>query len=220
MSCEIIQNKDWFDYLAGGVTVISSLLTLLIAFRLFDRLSFKREIRQKQLETLFQLVSVLQNWTIYVGAKGLKETDDTSSFKYGFRIKFFDMRINKLSKEYNELFIREKLLFTYDWEEQNPLIGWSNNPFLPKKIADKIIPFTIIFPHPASDSDFSKVIYIDLDPFDKSIVRKERKRTNYIHDPDDEVCRSFESFCNCCDKLITEIENWLNEHKANDLNYK
>lgn len=62
--------KDWWDYTTTGITVLTSILTLFIALKLFDKFSFKRQLLQKQLEALFQLITVLQNWTIFIGGKG------------------------------------------------------------------------------------------------------------------------------------------------------
>lgn len=212
--------KDWWDYAASGIVTLTSVLTLIVALKLFKRFSFRRQILQKQLDTVFQLITVLQNWTIYIGAKGLKKEDDTTSFQYGFRVKFFDFRFDKTDPNFKDLFFKEKLLFTYDWEEQNPLKGWDNNPFLPSKIAEKLEWFKITFPYPAYETDFKKVVYIDLDQFDKSVHRQERKRTNYIYNPDDYCCKNFETFHKICNDLINEIENWLDKYQANDLNMK
>lgn len=220
MNCELFQDKNNWDYLTDTVTMVTSVLTLVVALRLFERFSFKRQVLQKQLETLYQLINVLQNWTISIGAKGLKEGDDTSFFQYGFRVKFFDMKFKQNDLNYRELFFKEKLLFTYDWYEQNPLIGWDNNPFLPKSIAEKIENFKISFPYPAYETDFSKVTFIDLDSFDKIVKREERPRTNYIHNPKDKICTDFETFHTTCNELITEIEKWLKKYKVENLNLK
>jgi len=214
---ELKPSKDSWDYLTSGIAALTSILTLFVAFKVFNRLSFRRQILQKQLDTVFQLISVLQDLTIYIGGKGLYDDINITS---GFRIKFFDFKFDKNNPNYKILFIEEKLLFTYDWYEQNPLKGWDNNPFLPKSIARKIEMFTITFPYPAYTENVKKVVYINLDPFDKTIQRKERKRTDYIYNPDDICCQDFESFHSICNDLINEIEKWLKKYDANDLNLK
>ncbi len=210
-------SKDWWDYASSSITVITSILTLFVALRLFDKFSFKTRVLQKQLDTVFQLITVLQNWTIEISGKGLDETEKTI---HGFRIKFFNFKFGKDDENYKILFFKEKLLFTYDWAEQNPLLGWDSNPFLPKLIAEKIALFKITFPYPAYDGNFQKVISIDLDSFDKNIQRKDRVRTNLICNPDDICCRDFETFHMLCNDLIKEIERWLNKYEANELNFK
>ncbi len=213
---ELKPSKDWWDYLVSAITAITGILTLLVALRLFNKFSFKRNVLEKQLETLFRFVNVLQNWTISIEGKGLEEEFPI----IGFRIRFFDFKFKKTDPNYRILFIPEKLLFTYDWEEQNPLKGWENNPFLPKSIAEKVKPFNISFPYPAYKERFEKVILIDLDPFDGTVKREERGRTNYIHNPSDICCKDFESFHKLCNDLIDEIESWLRKYNAGDINLR
>lgn len=145
---------------------------------------------------------------------------DNDSVTHGFRVKFFDFKFDKNNPNYKILFIPEKLLFTYDWAEQNPLKGWDQNPFLPKSIAQKIESFKITFPYPAYEKEFKKIVHIDLDPFDKNIHRQERIQTNFINNPDDYCCKDFATFHKICKDLIYEIEEWLKKYNADILNLK
>lgn len=62
---------------------------------------------------------------------------------------------------------------TYEWFEQNPLLGLDNNPFMPKEISLKIQLFKIWLPLRIDAEIPEKVIYIDLDrDYDKSIIIK------------------------------------------------
>ena len=190
---------------------------MLIAFKIFNRFSFKTKVLDKQFETVSELIKVLQSWTISINAKGIEDPTE-NYFSRGWRTKFFEFKNLNNSENHKELFFEEKLLFTYEWFEQNPLNGLDNNPFMPKKIADKIAKFKIWLPTRANVDNFDKVIYIDLDSFDKSVKRY--SDLGLIYNPNELCFKSFETFYNMCKELNEEIEDWLKKYDAGNLNLK
>lgn len=210
-----LTENNW-NYFIDITNVIISLITLLIAFKIFNRFSFKAKVLDKQFETVSNLINILQNWTISINTKGL-DTEE-KYFNRGWRIKFFEFKSLKKNQNHKELFFDEKLLFTQEWFEQNPLIGLDNNPFMPTKITDKIEKFRIWLPTRANPDNFEKVAYIDLDEFDKSVKR--HSDLGLIYNPHDYCFKNFETFYEMCKELIEEIENWLKKYDAKDLNLK
>ena len=209
---------NWWKYLIDIFNISVGLLTLLIAFKIFNRFSFKNKVLEKQFETVSELINVLQNFTISIHSKGIEDVKE-NYFSHSWRIKFFEFKNLKKNNNHKELFFDEKLLFTQLWFEQNPLIGLDNNPFMPKKIAEKIKNFKIWLPTRANSDAFEKVTYIDLDEFDKSIVRNE-KGTHLIYNHRELCFQNFETFYNMCNELIYEIEKWLKKYDADNLNLK
>lgn len=208
--------KVHWQYIIDLLNLLISVLTLLIAFKIFNRFSFKNKVLEKQFESVSDLINILQNWTISIHAKGIEREEDY--FNLGWRVKFFDFKNLKKGENYKELFFDENILFTHEWFDQNPLIGLDNNPFLPKSISKKIEPFKIWLPSRANHHLYKKVIYIDLDEFDKSIRRK--SDLYLICNPREKCFKNFETFYDMCNDLIAEIENWLKKYDAGDIHLK
>lgn len=209
----------WWTYFIDSTNLFFSLITLLIAFKIFNRFSFKNKVLDKQFETVSSLIQVLQNFTISVHTKGIDDPNE-NYFSRGWRIKFFEFKNLKKNKGYKELFFDEDLLFTQEWYEQNPIIGFENNPFMPKAIAEKIETFKIWLPTKANLNKYTKVTYIDLDQFDKNVVRNRENGLSLINNPRELCFKNFETFYEMCKQLIDEIENWLQKHDATNLNLK
>ncbi|MGX7666315.1 hypothetical protein [Flavobacterium pedocola] len=206
---------NW-EYIVDFVNLLISLLTLLIAFKIFNRFSFKNRVLEKQFESVSDLINILQNWTISIHAKGIEKEEDY--FSTGWRVKFFDFKdLNKMDS-FKGLFFEENILFTQEWFEHNPLIGLDNNPFLPKSISKKIEPFKIWLPTRANPQFYKKVIYINLDEFDTSVRRY--SDLGLICNPREKCFKNFETFNEMCNDLIVEIENWLKKYDAGDIHLK
>lgn len=57
----LIKLKNNWEYIIDIFNLLASLLTLLIAFKIFHRFSFKNKVLEKQFETVSDLISILQN---------------------------------------------------------------------------------------------------------------------------------------------------------------
>lgn len=215
-STNFVTENGWNIFMDISGLIIS-LITLLIAFKIFNRFSFKPKILDKQFETVSELINILQNWTISINTKGLEDPKE-NHFSRGWRTNFFEFKNLKESQNHKELFFDEKLLFTQEWFEQNPLLGLDINPFMPKEIANKIKRFKILLPTRANPDKYEKVTYIDLDKFDMSVKRY--SNLGLIYNPNELCFQNFETFYKMCNELIEEIEKWLKKYDATNLNLK
>ena len=210
---------NWWTYIMDAGNLLISIITLLIAFSIFNRFSFKNKVLEKQFETVSNLILILQNFTISIHTKGIDDPNE-NYFSNGWRVKFFEFKNLKNSKNHKDLFFDENLLFTNEWFEQNPLIGLENNPFMPKSIALKIEKFKIWLPTRANLNKYKKVTYITLDEFDKSVNRDLKNGSGLIYNPHDLCFKNFETFNIMCKELIEETEKWLKKYDATNLNLK
>ena len=112
--------KIHWQYIIDVTNLLIGLLTLLIAFKIFNRFSFKNRVLEKQFESVSDLIHILQDWTISIHAKGIEKEEDY--FNLGWRVKFFDFKNLKKGANYKELFFDENVLFTQEWYDQNIFI--------------------------------------------------------------------------------------------------
>jgi|GEM_PF-5981932 len=201
----IMQEINW-DVFFGGVSAIGSILACWIGWKISKDISFKKDVKQKQLETIFQLVNDLQTLNIYF----LYRNDGKSSGDVYFP--FFEMTHDKfLSQEFIPL-DRYTIFVSKSFLYENPIFRYVDNPFLPKSIADNLIK---LYPRGGDEvvleSPSNLQIFIsDSRPY---IGKSFKKEISHCYS-------SLELVFDATHTLKGSILKWLSDNEANELNLR
>lgn len=191
------------DYL---IRTIFSVVTMIIAFLLFDRFGVSKQALNKNVETVFELLEVIKSKTIYaeyesdagVFHAAISISDDLDKFKN-----------HKIMLEKDILFNYEDI--NYGLSEINQ---FATNIWLPVKIKDKIKKISLLSASSVKDNFDSKnkcvKVYFNLYPE----ARKEKDVKWYMTN---EKETTFNEFLTNLKDLVREIKTWLNKHSNYDL---
>lgn len=199
-------NKDWLDYLEAFGSLVIGLATLVFAFIINRKISFKKNTIERKFEVVTDLISILQNIE-FIFERENKELGMSA----GTKIPFFSI---STSKERLKEFQNMKMFITYNFYENLPFLKLSRHPFMPKKIAKAIDKFRISFPNFVNNEDDNRIMWIDF----RNIYKGTTKDKRLIFSEYDEVCKSPESFYRISAGLDSEIRNWLKKYGVKDLN--
>ncbi|MGZ5303686.1 MAG: hypothetical protein ACXWDO_06230, partial [Bacteroidia bacterium] len=179
--------------------------SFILAFALAIFISFKRDLRKKQLDTVFDLVSQLQNLKIYIACFiNSKEINLTANVHFNF----FDLTSNKLfeqklNKGRPKIYVSEEFLY------ENEIFKFVHNPFLPKDIALNLIN---LYPRRGNQTHFSieeNRAYISDTKIEENLIFREEISSNY---------KSLTAFFKASENLSISIKKWLKIYGVSDLN--
>jgi hypothetical protein len=210
-----IHCHDTFDWnlFFDGITALGTLGALIFAIIIARNISFKKELRKKQLDTVFDLVAHLQNLQLFF-SYNITETLEgggTNSYSGDIWFHFFDMTKDKfLSREdfgkgQPTIFVSEKFLY------ENPIFKYVQNPFLPQTIALKLIN---IYPRGGNQIKYelnqNSLFISDDREYTKHTYRQEISQYYLTLD------KLFET----TEDLSKSIRTWLKDNGADDLNFR
>lgn len=210
--------KDWFDYLIGIGSLLTSIIAVIIGIKISRRLSLKGKVLEKQLETVFSLLHILQHQRFHL---------DVTLERWMHHTSILEIVKDKSWRDIIEA--KEKNLPMYfEWSgysEFRKIRAYKNNPYLPTIIAKQLDNFDIHEDDKVSVRDVDKdslppdhVIHSmnikeNHENFERHMRSKsELKSTNAI------LYRDFCSFYSVCENLVEAIEDWLRQYEAHDIN--
>lgn len=202
---------DW-DLILNAITALGTLGAFIFGIIISINISFKRDLRRKQLDTVFELVTHLQNLQLYFSYNITEELPNAiNSYSGDSWFHFFDMTKDKFqSKEDFQtgkptVYISEKFLY------ENLIMQYVHNPFLPQTIALKLIN---IYPRGGNQSKYepgkNKLFISDDREYDKHTYRQEISHYYLTLD------KLFET----TEELNKSIRTWLKTNGAADLNFR
>jgi hypothetical protein len=206
-----ISSKDFWNLVFTGISAISSVGAYFIAKRIANEISFKKDLKKKQLETVFELVVDLQNLMFYFsynfenppsGKKILAYSIDNCSYFFALEKKEGNL-LHEVETENTKLAISEDFLYT------NPIFKYSKNPFLPVPIA---MALNKIHPKGGKTVKYIKqtdIIYIS--------DNRDYQKQEYIIEIS-KCYSNLENLFGAVEQLRKSIFDWLDDHGANDLN--
>jgi hypothetical protein len=203
-----ICNKHWLDYLQAFGSLTLGLSTFIFALIINRRISFKKNVVERQFDTVTELIKILQDIEFVIETEN-KELEMST----GLCVPFFNMSI---SKDRFKDFQNIKMFITYNFYENLPFYKFSRHPFIPEKIAKAIDRFWISFPYPGNTDEYNKIMWIDF----RKISGENIKNKNLIFSQYDDICKDFDSFYQTCCDLNNEIRDWLKKYNVKELNLR
>lgn len=200
---------DW-ELLFSGISAVASLVGFLLAIVIARQISFKKQLREKQLEVVFLLVQELQNLEIHFAFRvdqGANNLTVGTHWTYFLAMSTFkeQNRPRWVDAEKVILYVSEDFLY------KSKLFEFVSNPFLPKNIAEALIK---IYHRGGDQKEYNLManeIYISADPeFDSHTYRKEI--SSYYQD--------LNAFIEASIEVKSEINKWLKKQNASDLNLR
>lgn len=177
----------------GLISCISSIITLVIAFLLFDKYGLKKDFIKTQTEIVISQLEAIRTARFLIRAKD-------NSF-----LQFYPTK-NRLDSY--ERFYSEKLIFNKKyWEYTNQVFRFSSSIYMPKEIASKIdkLKPSLLEHIPAGELDFySKVTFWG----------ENEKDAIYGRINGEDI--TFQEFYATWLNILDEINNWLGDKVSID----
>lgn len=207
MCCKL----DW-NLIFDGISALATLATFIFSIIIFRNISFKTDLRRKQLDTVFELVNQLQNLKLYF-SYNLRRPNATSnsSFSGDSYYHFFQMtkesfnNIDAFKNTTASILTSQKFLY------ENKIFEFVDNPFLPQSIAKKLIN---LYPRGGNTQSYlqyeGEVNISDDRNYSTHTYRKE------ISQYYSTLSKLFET----TEALHKSIVNWLERNGVSDLNFR
>jgi hypothetical protein len=198
--------KDAINMSGYLISTISSVVTIIIAFLLFDRFGVSKKTLDKNVETVFELLEVIKSKRIFA-----EYESDAGIFHSVISI---SDNLDRFKK--NKIMLEKDILFNY--EDINyglsEINQFATNIWLPVQIKDKINKISLLSATSVKDNFIFKnkcvMVYFNLYPE----ARKE-KDVKWFMTNDKET--TFNEFLTNLEDLVTEIKTWLKNHSNYDL---
>lgn len=192
-----------------AITAIGTLGLFVSGIIIARKISFKRELNKRQLETVFEFVKELQNLKFHFNylVADYPKIGDSHSGNIWYR--FFDFNIEKI-EVHKELSKEDLVLYiSRDFLQGNQIFKFIHNPFLPKSISEKLI---YLSARGGNQKEFAiernQVFISDDSNFTEHIFLNERS-----------VCySSIKNFIASSQELRDSINTWLKKFDVDDLN--
>src|ERR1035438_7792039 len=185
-------NLDFFKL--GGFII--SILTLILAWRIYKNFDIKKSFINEQLK----VVCALSNDLYKLGLN----TNLLSAGRASRYFRFFDFfDRNENDKKYSEIYFS-----TFYTNEVLPFIEYRHNLLLPKNISEVIEQFDIKSTKPTVEKDL---------PQSYTFIFSQNHENN-----EDIYCylyMDYDEFYDLTKRLIKEITKWLNDFGATDINF-
>ena len=198
--------KDAMDMSGYLISTISSVVTIIIAFLLFDRFGVSKKTLDKNVETVFELLEVIKSKIIYA-----EYEFDTGTYHSAISISD-----NLGEFKNNKIMLEKDILFNYE-DINNGLSEinqFATNIWLPIQIKDKINKISLLSATSVKDNFLSKnkCFRVSFNLYPEA--RKEKEIIWYMTN-DKET--TFNEFLTNLEDLVAEIKTWLNNHSNFDL---
>jgi len=204
-----LNHRDFWDF----VVIFSSLMLTLFVFLTYflaRKINNKidKPVIEKQLSKVYELIEVLQDTSISI-TKIKINGNVTTQLKEGLKIKFFDFVKNPITESTKTALIIEKTYY-----ERFEFLKYSNDPFIPKKIAQLLEKFDFNF-----DTIFenNNEEYYLIGTY-KTFVMNELNKSRDIYFIPSQI-NNYEDFVDYIKKINSEIINWIKNQQV-DLNLK
>jgi hypothetical protein len=206
-------NKIDWNLVFNGITAIGTLGALAFAVIIARNISFKKDLRKKQLDAVFELVGYLQDLQFYFSFR-LDQLDNgniIASHSGDTYYPFFDMTkekfqsIDAFANSDATIFVSEKFLY------ENPIFKYVKNPFLPQSIALKLIN---LYPRGGDQFQYAvnqNQVYISDDRDYGGHTYRQEISQYYLS-----LSKLFET----TEALNKSIKAWLKTNGADDLNFR
>lgn len=203
---------DW-DLIFSGVSALASLGAFVFAIFIFNDISFKRDVRQKQLDTVVDLVKELQNLQLFFSYKFVSKSKDGSGMTYSGDSIFYFFNMTAETLKSSKLFLGSnvKVFVSEDYLNKNSIFKYVNEPLLPVSIANKLVN---IYKRGGNEFDFDREenkIYISDD--------RAYENHKYINELSS-YYQSMENLFQATEELNKSIRTWLSKHGADELNIR
>lgn len=192
--------KEALDISTNLITIISSLITVIIAFLLFDKFGVSKKVLDQNIEVVFKLLEVIKSKTIYT------EYESDSGTHHSV------ISIGDTSNELMNNLIDDKIIvFNYDDINKglNEINQFVNNVWLPTQIKKKIQKISLWSASSVEDTFSHKnkyvKIYFDLYPE----ARKDIDVTWFTTNQKETTVKDFRL---SLQDLLVEIKIWLKKH--------
>lgn len=207
--CEI----DWSLFF-DGLTAIASISAVIIAIVIARKISFKKDIKQRQLETVVDLVKILQDLRIHVRIRIPAVPDGSSGVNSTMHYPFFELSKDHFSslpeaqkRPTEKFFVSQNFLY------EHPMFQFVHNPFLPKEIASKLI---MLYPRGGGG-----ITFINLTDATHIAAYNELFRDGEeFREEISNTYRSLGVFFTRCGELTNSILDWLKKNEVEDLNLR
>lgn len=197
------------DLIFNAVTAFATLATFISAIVLAIIISFKRELRHKQLDTVFELTGQLQNLRLYFSYLIITLHEEENHISGDIWFYFFEMTNDKLKEQeqFNKgnptIYISEKFLY------ENDIFQFVHNPFLPKEIALKLINL-----YPRGGNQFKYNLNQN-----EVYISDDRQYANYTYRQEiSQYYMTIENLFNATQELHKSIRSWLKRYGVKGLN--
>ncbi len=210
--------KDWFDYTIAISSLIVAVVAVIVGIRISNKFSLKNQILQKQLDTVYKLIEVLQDQRLTIGVKepeGPKEA-------WLCETSFLDLL--NIGKErqylYQALSFNTPFYFTWDGYDHLEFMKYARNPYTPRSIASVICKFRY-----NGEQDWNNMVGKGDEQYRAILFpsRKDNRSRMELEDPwyvkDKLVHKDFATFVGLCRDLVDEIRKWLKEYEADEINF-
>ncbi len=199
-----MSNQEIVDLITGIGTLVLSCIALGFSYYSWRKTSFRHLFKQKQLEAVFRLMDTLQD-TIF----SVERYDRGSSGASGSLIRFFHARealVNHTS------FIMSSALVTSEFMHRAyPFIHFSEDPYLPPILAERVRSFYAFDYQPVELDQFSSYTVIG-----GSIIGEPKQHYTISHP----IYKDLGAMLKACVELDDAINKWLRSVGVDDVNRK
>ncbi|MFH7002161.1 hypothetical protein [Flavobacterium bizetiae] len=199
-------NKEALNIATNLISIISSLITVVIAFLLFDKFGVSKKALDKNIEVVFKLLEVIKSKTIFT------EYESDS----GTHHSVISIGDSSHESKDNDLIKNKIIVFNYDDINKglNEINQFANNVWLPSQIKNKVQKISLRSASSVKDTISHKdkyvKIYFDLYPEARKDIKVMWFKTNQKE-------TTFEEFRVSLEDLVFEIKTWLNKHSKHKL---
>jgi hypothetical protein len=212
--------RDWFDYLTGIGSLLISIIAVIIGIKISNKLSLKRSVLERQLDTVFSLIQFLQHTRLHL-AVSLEGGGYT-----GYHLSILEVLRDKSRDEIIEA-RKKKIPMIFSWsgyDDFNSLKTFKFNPYLPKIILPHLDNFEIWNPDKTPINDVTEKA-TSLGPMVIHTTNIKDNKNDFERDffsnlkkTEAPLYKDFDSFVTICGGLVDEVENWLRQYEASDIN--
>ena len=201
--------KEIIEIISAIGTLILSLAALIFSLYTYRKVSLKNDFKKKQLETVYQLIEVLQDTVIQISGHGI----DQKVGKGGSGTMFRFFQLENIDVMYKEFLNTEAFFVKDDPDRSLKFLEFSEHPYMVPEIANVIREFVAYKHQPAKIKDFkSFTVLHGLIRFDLESDLYELK--------DNPVYKDLRSFLVQCLKLNKAIHKWLRSVGIKNFNKK
>ena len=193
-------------------SIIISLFALIvssIALFLNHRIYFKKTVKEKQLELIYELIGILSKNGIELRVQSLGGPTEMIGMS------LYHFTYTNFKEKHSNFFGRQNMFFQSDSFDCFKFLQLMSNPFLPEEIytvMDKfyqIKPKQFTFAEVEATKDFTSLITLD----------QKIDALNYFKS-DTANHKSFENIHTLVVELYTSVNTWLEQYGAGDLKFK